>query len=63
MRHQSQIVLGNFVEIQQQQKGYLIYIPSTRKIFSSHDVVFNETFYIVLAYASRNYSEVIAMRP
>ena len=41
MHHQSQKVFqGILVEITQHQKGYLIYIPSTRKIVSSHDVLF-----------------------
>ena len=32
---------GIFVRIPQYQKGYLVYIPSTRKIISSYDVVFD----------------------
>ena len=41
MRHQSQKGFrSKFVGISQHQKGYLVYIPSTRKIISSHDVVF-----------------------
>ena len=27
-------------------KGYLVYVPSTRKIISSHDVVFVQTFLV-----------------
>ena len=43
MHHQSQkgfwgISVGNT----QDQKGYLIYVPSTRKTVSSHGVVFDE---------------------
>ena len=64
MRHQSQKgFLGIFVGIKQHQKGYLIYIPSKRKIVSSRDVVFDETFSSVLAYTSRLYSEALATRP
>ena len=45
MSHQPQKGFrGIFVEITQHQKRYLIYVPSTRKIVSSHDVVFDETF-------------------
>ena len=45
MRHQSQKgFCGIFVVIAQHQKGYLVYIPSTRKIISSYDVVFDEIF-------------------
>ena len=31
-----------FVGIPEHQKGYLVYAPSTRKIISSYDVVFDE---------------------
>ena len=54
---------GIFVGIPQNQKRYLVYIPSTRKIISSHDVVFDESFSSALAYTSRPYSEAMAMRP
>ena len=37
---------GIFVGIPHHQKGYLVYIPSTRKIISSYDVVFNEIFLV-----------------
>ena len=43
MCHQSQKGFrGIFIVIPQHQKGCLIYVPSTCKIFSSHDVVFDE---------------------
>ena len=54
---------GIFVGIPEHQRGYLVYVPSTRKIISSHDVVFNESFSSVLVYMSRPYSEAMAMRP
>ena len=45
MRHQAQkgfhVILFSIPE---HQKGYLVYVPSTRKIISSHDVVFDESF-------------------
>ena len=41
-----------FVGIPQHQKGYLVYVPSTRKIISSYDVRFYESFYSSLAYTS-----------
>ena len=44
-------------------KGYLVYIPCTRKIISSYDVVFGGSFSSKLAYTSRPYAEAIAMRP
>ena len=64
MRHQSQkgfCVI--FVGIPEHQKGYLVYVPSTRKIISSYDVVFDESFSSALAYTSRTYSEEMAMCP
>ena len=64
MRHQSQKgSCGIFVGIPHNQKSYLIYVPSTRKIVSSHDVVLDKTFNIALAYTSCIYSESLAMRP
>ena len=64
MRHQAQKGFrGIFVGIPQHQKGYLLYVPSTRKVISSYDVVFDESFSSALAYTSRPYSETMAMRP
>ena len=40
-----------------------MYVPNTRKIISSYDVVFDESFYSALAYTSQTYSEAMAMRP
>ena len=40
-----------------------MYVPSTRNIISSYDVVFDESFYSALAYTSRPYSEAMVMRP
>ena len=40
-----------------------MYVPSTRKIISSYDVVFDESFSSALTYTSRPYSEAMAMRP
>ena len=43
MRHQAQKwFCGIFVDIQEHKKGYIVYIPSTRKVISSYDVVFFE---------------------
>ena len=64
MRHRVQKGFrGIFVGIPEHQKEYLVYVPSTRKIISSYDVVFDESFYSALAYTSRPYSEAMAMRP
>ena len=51
MRHQAQKgIRGIFIGIPEHQKGYLVYIPSTRKISSSYDVVFDESFSSALEY-------------
>ena len=64
MRHQAQKGFrGILVGIPHHQKGYLMYVPSTRKIISSYDVVFYESFSSALSYTSRPYSEGVAMRP
>ena len=49
MRHQEQKGFrGIFVGIPEHQKGYLVYVPSTRKIIYSYDVFFDESFSSVL---------------
>ena len=64
MRHQAQKGFrGIFVGILEHQKGYLLYIPSTRKVISSYNVVFDESFSSALSYTSQPYSEAMAMRP
>ena len=64
MSHQAQKrFCGIFVGIPQHQKGYLVYVPSTRKVISSYDVVFDEIFSSALSYTSRPYAEAMAMRP
>ena len=57
----TQIFLGISVVIPQNQKEYFIYLPNTWKTVSSHDVVFDETFYSTLAYTSRPYLEALTM--
>ena len=50
IRHQSQKgFCAIFVGIPQHHKGYLVYVPSASKIFSSHDVVLDKTFSSALA--------------
>ena len=64
MRHQAQKEFrGIFVGIIEHQKGYLVFVPSTRKIISSYDVVFGKRFSSALAYTPRPYSEAMVMRP
>ena len=40
-----------------------MYVPSTRKIISLYDVVFDESFSSALAHMSLPYSEAMAVRP
>ena len=40
-----------------------MYVPSTTKIISSYDVVFDESISSVLAYTSQTYSEAMTMSP
>ena len=64
IRHQAQKEFcGIFVGIPQHQKGYLLYVTSTRKIIYSYNVVFDKSFSSALAYTSRPYSEAIAILP
>ena len=64
MHHQSQKVFcGIFIAITQHHKGYLNYVPSTQKIVSSRDLVFDETFSSALVYTPRPYLEALTMRP
>ena len=64
MCHQAQKGFrGIFVDIPEHQKGYLVYIPITRKVISSYDVVFDESFSSALEYMSRPCSEAMVMCP
>ena len=64
MRHQSQKSFrGILVGIPQHQKGYLIYVPSTRKMVSSHAVIFDKKVSNALAYTSCLYSEALSTKP
>ena len=40
-----------------------MYVPSTRKVISSYDVVFDKSFSSALSYTSRPYAEAMAMCP
>ena len=54
---------GIFVRIPQHQKGYLVYVPSSRKIIYSYDVVFDKIFSSALAYTPQYYPEATEIRP
>ena len=63
MRHQAQKGFrGIFVGIPQHQKVYFVYVPSTRKLISSYDVVFDESFSSALLYTLQPYAEALAMK-
>ena len=63
MCHQAQKGFhGIFIGIPQHEKGYCVYIPSTRKIISSYYVVFDERFSSALPYTSQPYAEVMDVR-
>ena len=40
-----------------------MYVPSTRKVISSYDTLFDESFSSALSYTSQSYSEAMEMRP
>ena len=64
MRHQEKKFFRMiFVEILQHQKGYIVYVPYTKKIISSYDVVFDEIFSSELAYTSQPHAEAMDMLP
>ena len=64
MRHQVQKGFRSiFVGIPEHQKRYLVYVPSTRKVILSYDVVSDEKNSSVLSYMSGPYSEAMALRP
>ena len=63
MRHQAHKGFrGIFVGIPDHQKGYLLYVSSTRKLISSYNVVFDEILLSTLSYTSQPYSEAMVMR-
>ena len=64
MCHQAQKGFrGIFVGIPEHQKGYLVYVLSTRNIIYLYDVVLDESFSSAFAYMSLPYSEATATRP
>ena len=49
--------------IPQHLKGYLVYVPSTRKVILLYNVMFDESSSSALSYTSRLYAEAMEMRP
>ena len=53
IRHQAQEGFqGTFFGVIQHQKGYLVYVPSTRNIMSSYDVFFDDFFQCLSIYVT-----------
>ena len=44
------------------RRNYLVSVPSTRKVISSYNVVFEKSFSSALSYTSRPYAEAMAIR-
>jgi hypothetical protein len=64
MHHQPQKGFrGILVGIPENQAGYEVYVPATRSIVTSSDVVFDETFQTAVGYTSQPYQEAMSMRP
>ena len=53
---------GIFIGIPQHQKGYLVCVPHRRKIISSYNVVFGESFSSALTYTSQPYAKAMDMQ-
>jgi len=45
------------------QKGYLIFLPGSRKLAVSGDVMFDETFYSAIATTCWHFEDGIAIQP
>jgi hypothetical protein len=54
---------GVFIGIPSNQKGYFIYLPGSRNIACSGDVIFDETFYSAVATTWRRFEEGIDLKP
>ena len=54
---------GIFIGFDHHTPGYLIFIPSTRQIITSIDVIFDEYFLSALIHKTRAYREALLTRP
>ena len=64
MRHQLQKGFrGIFIGFPDVQAGYEVYVPRTRSIVSSADVIFEESFSSAIAYRMKPYHEALSLRP
>ena len=53
---------GMFVGFNESDSGYQVYIPNTRQIVSSRDVIFDEDFVSTLAHKHQSYKEALKVR-
>ena len=56
-------IRGIFIGFPRNQKGYQIYIPSTRKAKISLDVEFDEYFKTAIAYTWKPFNDSLFLRP
>jgi len=56
-------IRGIFIGFPPNQKGYLIFLPGSRTIAVSGDVMFDETFYSAIATTWRRFEDGIALQP
>ena len=54
---------GMFIGLDETTSGYLIFVPSTRQIVTSVDVIFDEYFLASLVHKYRTYREALTSRP
>ena len=54
---------GVFIGFDQKTNGYLAYVPVTRQIVTSKDIIFDESFASTLAEGDRPFKEAMAVRP
>ena len=52
---------GIFIGFPYQQKGYLLYVPASRQIVSSGDVMFDETFFSTIVTNWRQFHDSLAL--
>ena len=56
-------VRGILTGLDDHTPGYLIFLPSSRQIVTSVDVIFDEKFIFALVHKNRAYHEAILTRP
>ncbi len=56
-------IRGIFIGFPPNQKGYLIYLPASRTIAVSGDMMFDETFYSAIATTWHRFEDGIVFKP